>query len=89
LLRKAKKFEEEPVSLLASASGLIGILIASFFSSSLMVEVFYMLVGLGAGGINLIGFYRAPSLVDFEEIVEFRDDDSMRDHFMGEIVVQN
>lgn len=89
LLLKAKKYEEEPVSLLASASGLIGILVASFFSSSLMVEVFYMLVGVGAGGINWIGFYRAPSLVDFDETLEFRDDESMRDYFREKIVVQN
>jgi O-antigen ligase len=89
LLLKAKKFEEESVSLLASASGLIGILVASFFSSSLMVEVFYMLVGLGAGGINLIGFYRAPSLVEFEETLEFRSDEPIRDSFREEIFVQN
>lgn len=45
---------EERVTLLASFSGLLSVSIASVFSSSLMVEAYYMLAGVGAAAINSV-----------------------------------
>jgi O-antigen ligase len=53
-LRRNLGCPEERVALLASLSGLLSISIASVFSSSLMVEAYYALAGVGAAAINSV-----------------------------------
>lgn len=53
-LRRNMGSPEERVTLLASFSGLLSVSIASVFSSSLMVEAYYMLAGVGAAAINSV-----------------------------------
>jgi O-antigen ligase len=45
---------EERVTMLAGFSGLLAVSIASIFSSSLMVEAYYMLAGMTAAAINSV-----------------------------------
>jgi len=53
-LRRNLGCSEERVALLSGFSGLLAVSIASVFSSSLMVEAYYMLAGLGAAAINSV-----------------------------------
>jgi O-antigen ligase len=53
-LRRNLGCPEERVTLLASFSGLLAVSIASVFSSSLMVEAYYTLAGVGAAAINSV-----------------------------------
>jgi O-antigen ligase len=63
----------ETVTLLASFSGLLSISIASVFSSSLMVEAYYMLAGLGAAAVNSVWAMKDvqdPEVIEAELITQ-------------------
>jgi O-antigen ligase len=66
-LRRNLGCSEERVALLAGFSGLLAVSIASIFSSSLMVEAYYMLAGLGAAAVNSVWGSRDE---DDQEVIE-------------------
>jgi O-antigen ligase len=59
---------EERAALLASLSGLVAVSIASVFSSSLMVEAYYMLAGVGAAAINSV--WATMEDDQYQEVIE-------------------
>jgi O-antigen ligase len=72
-LRRNMGCPEERVTLLASFSGLLAVSIASVFSSSLMVEAYYTLAGVGAAAINSVWAMKdvqAPEVIEAELVTQ-------------------
>jgi len=81
LLRNFKRLRvEESIGLTSSVSGIVGIMIASIFSSCLLVETIYFLAGVGAASITSQYLNRSvdeaedSGLTDTEEEIEGQND---------------